>query len=568
MTTHTANRGVAPSTATPVTWGDPDPEACAAALSAPAPVDRGALTRRTFLQASAAGVGLSMLPGWMDRVAAAATPLGSSQGVLVLLTMDGGNDPLDTVVPLTSGAYRDARRGIAVDPARTLHLDGRRGLHPALRHVRARWDLGHVAVVDGIGNPKVDLSHFSAMADAQHGGPASGVPRTGWLGRYLDALGQGDLAGVSVGSRVPLVISGRTTSGTALPETVHFVRGRRDFGGNVDAGFGALAAGTTGLGPLADAWADTVGQMMPTSDRIRPLYDPSGASGRLAHHLRLAAGLINANLGIRVICVRHGGYDSHSGQAAQHGARMAELDEGLRVFHDQLSPTFAPRTVVLCVSEFGRRVQANGSAGTDHGAGWTALAVGSAVNGGFHGTLPSLTALTREGNLTHTIDYRHLYGTVLDRWLGADADAILGVPTSDLGFLGTPGRATSAISAGGFRPEHGDVLRLYRAFFDREPDGSGARYWISVFDQGHSLDVIAESFTQSPEFRRAYDGTSNAEYVRRVYRNVLGRSYDEAGYRYWLGLLDQGRLSRGGLVRWVAANAEFASRYPYTAIPG
>ena len=102
---------------------------------------------------------------------------------------------------------------------------------------------------------------------------------------------------------------------------------------------------------------------------------------------------------------------------------------------------------------------------------------------------------------------------------------------------------------------------------NREPDAGGARYWIDVYDRGASLDVIAEAFTQSPEFRNAYDGTSNGEYVRRVYRNVLGRTYDEAGYRYWLGLLDTRRLTRGTLVRWVAANAEFVQRYPYAAIP-
>lgn len=538
---------------------DPTTEQAVAALSMPGTDDPWTLDRRRFLQAAAAGVGVSMLPGWLDGVAGAATPLRADQGVLVLVTLDGGADPLDMVVPISNGSYYQRRGAIAVGAAHALHLNGDRGLHPHLRHLRSRWDLGEVAVVDGVGNPKVDLSHFSAMADVQHGGPSNGLPRTGWLGRYLDALGADPLQGVAIGSRVPLVLTGATGAATALPQQAEFVREIRDDKRAVDAALLAMGAGTSGLGGLGDRIADTTASMMATSGAVRPLY--GAASGTtLAHQMRLAANLINADLGIRCITIRHAGYDSHARQPEMLGARLAELDAGLAAFHGTLSGTFADRSLVLCMSEFGRRVGANGSRGTDHGAGQTVLAVGKGVRAGFHGGLPSLTDLTREGNLTHWIDYRHVLSTVLSRWLGADPMQVLGT-TGDIGFLRNPGGGVT------FRSEHGDVLRLYRAFFNREPDAGGAQYWIDVFDRGASLDVIAESFTLSPEFRNAYSGTSNAEYVSRVYRNVLGRSYDEAGFRYWLGLLDSRRLTRGTLVRWVAANAEFVNRYPYAAIP-
>lgn len=549
---------------------DPTPTEVRAVLDAPLPTSGIDLTRRRFLQlAAAGGLGVTVsgaVPGWFEDLAAAATPLGSTEGVLVLVTLDGGNDPLDTVVPYASGAYRDARGGLALGPEAVLALDGARGLHGNLRHLRARWDLGEVAVIDGVGNPKVDLSHFSAMADLMHGGPAAGVPTTGWIGRYLDGLGGDPMRGVAIGNRAPLALRGRTTSGTTLPHSVDFVRRRNPEAESVFAGFAAMGRTATGLGPLGDQLASVGAGMMDASASLRPLYGAADG-GKLAPQLRLAAGLVNADLGIRVLHATLGGFDSHAGQRAMHGARMAELDEGLRAFHEALGPAWQSRTLVVCVSEFGRRVRANGSAGTDHGAGGLVLAVGRGVRGGFHGALPSLTDLTREGNLKHGIDYRSVLGTIAGRWLGADLGALLGVGPTDLGFLGSPGGAAPGPSAGGWRPEHGDVLRLYRAFFAREPDASGARYWVGTFDRGHSLDAIAESFTQSAEFRQAYGGTSNADYVARVYRNVLGRGADQAGHRYWLGLLDGGRLTRGTLVRWVAANAEFVARHPYHRLP-
>jgi uncharacterized protein (DUF1501 family) len=545
---------------------DPTTEQAVAALSAPASDHALSLDRRRFLQAAAAGVGVSMMPGWLDGVAGAASPLGADQGVVVLVTLDGGADPLDMFVPISNGTYYQRRGGIAVGAGHALHINGNRGMHPYLRHVRARWDLGEVAIVDGVGNPKVDLSHFSAMAEVQHGGPSSGVPKTGWLGRYLDGLGGDPLHGVAIGSRVPLVLTGTRTVGTTLPSQVEFVRETRDHNRSLDAALAAMGAGSTGRGNLADRLADTTAGMMGVASQIRPLYG-SATGTTFAHQMRLAANLVNADLGIRCITIRHAGYDSHAKQPEMLGARLSELDAGLKAFHDTLSGTFASRALVLCMSEFGRRVGANGSGGTDHGAGQSVLAVGKGVRGGFHGGLPSLTDLTREGNLKHSIDYRHVLSTVVSRWLAADPMQVLGIGGADLGFLRGPGSSSDGSAPRAFRPEHGDVLRLYRAFFNREPDASGARYWIDTYDRGASLDVIAESFTESAEFRNAYQGTSNAEYVRRVYRNVLGRDYDEAGYRYWLGMLDARRLSRGTLVRWVAANAEFADRYPYTSVP-
>ena len=538
----------------------------ALALSCAPQDDRATLTRRSFLLAAAAGVGVSMMPSWMDRLAAAATPLGSTQGVLVHLTLDGGNDDLNTFVRYTSGAYRDARGALAIPATKVRRLTSTRGLHPNLPYLQHRFLDGDVAVIDGVGNPKVDLSHFSAMADHHHGRPSSGVPTTGWLGRWLDGLSDEPLAGVSIGARLPLLARGAARSATAIPEHVdHFL-------GTGGTGLGPalqqMASGSTGRGPFADLLADTAGGMLAAASVVAPAYDPV-AGGRLAQQMVLAARLVNADVGVRFITVKHGGYDSHAGQAPMHGARMAELDEALKAFHATLDGTFADRTMVLCTSEFGRRVRKNGSSGTDHGAGGAMFAVGESVRGGFYGQPASLTKLTAQGNQRHSVDYRQVYATVVQDWLRADPYEVLGINALSLGFSARPGHTPTAgvYPAPRFRGVHADVLRLYRAFFNREPDPRGGEYWVGVINKGRTLDQVANDFTKTTEFVEMYRWTSNLRFVERVYGNVLGRTPDSEGVLYWKGMLDSGKLTRGGVVRWIAAGAEFKAKHPFAGIP-
>jgi uncharacterized protein (DUF1501 family) len=546
----------------------PDREAseAALALSCPPLEDRAALTRRSFLLAAAAGVGASMMPSWMDRIAAAAAPLGPAQGILVHLTLDGGNDDLDTFVRYTSGAYYDARGSLAIPATRVRKITSSRGLHPDLPYLQHRFLDGDVAIIDGVGNPKVDLSHFSAMADHHHGRPVSGVPTTGWLGRWLDGLPGEPLAGVSIGARLPLLTRGSVHSATAIPEHPdHFL-------GTGGAGLGValeqMATGSTGRGPFADLLADTAGGMLTAASDLAPAYEPT-AGGRLAQQMVLAARLINADVGVRVLTVKHGGYDSHAGQAPMHAARMAELDEALAAFHATLDDAFATRTLVLCTSEFGRRVRKNGSAGTDHGAGGAMFAIGEPVRGGFYGQPASLTKLTAQGNQRHSVGYRQVYATVVQDWLRADPYEILGSNALSLGFTARPGHTPTegVYPAPRFRGIHADVLRLYRAFFNREPDPRGGEYWVGVINKGRSLDQVADYFTKTTEFIDTYRGTTNLQFVEKVYRNVLGRTPDAEGVLYWKRQLDSGKLTRGGVVRWIAASSEFKAKRPYAGIP-
>jgi hypothetical protein len=246
-----------------------------------------------------------------------------------------------------------------------------------------------------------------------------------------------------------------------------------------------------------------------------------------------------------------------------HGERMSELDAALRAFHETLSPTFADRTLILGTSEFGRRVKANNN-GTDHGTANALFAIGTMVNGGFHGQAPSLTNLDRHGNLIPTVDYRQVYGNVIGTWLGGDQQEVLGRDWGDLGFLNGPGGSGGG---GGGAPtpvatvatQRAEVARLYLAYFLRWPDEAGFDYWVGVRRSGRPLSAISTEFAGSAEFRQRYGSLSNRDFVGLVYRNVLGREPDGGGWDHWTSVLDRG-VSRGEVMLGFSESNEFRSR--------
>jgi uncharacterized protein (DUF1501 family) len=200
-----------------------------------------------------------------------------------------------------------------------------------------------------------------------------------------------------------------------------------------------LGAGRTGLGTWGDALAAAGRTSVDLGDRVRPLYKDKLAQGRLAEQLDLAARIVNADLGVRVLHVSFGSFDHHADLPGQHANRMAELDAGIQTFFTTLDPRFGGRVTILTFSEFGRRVQANQSNGTDHGTASALFAVGPGVKGGLYGAMPSLSTLDRSGNLVPTVDFRSVYATALDSWLAADSRQLLGGRFEDLGFLRPPG---------------------------------------------------------------------------------------------------------------------------------
>ncbi len=419
------------------------------------------LSRRRFL----AGVGLAgtvvagsfAIDTWARPIAAGATSNAPKQSAkkghtVVFVELAGGNDGIGTVIPYTDPDYRQLRPTLAID--NPLDLDGSVGLHPSLAKLADRYRAGQVAIVEGIGYPNNDLSHFASLATWWSGTPGH-ANDTGWLGRYLDqTVGFSDpLAGVVIGpGPSPALVGARSfatsitdasglqpdapawiTNPGTLPETwARFAPRRADRStllGQVQAAVGLTSDARTDLARILSAAPET-------GDDDTATTAAAYTNGTPVASLDLAAQLVAAKEPPKVIYVTNiGDYDTHQGQAARQQALHADLDDGLERFFTAVDAAgVADNVIVVTLSEFGRRAQENGS-GTDHGAASAHFMIGSKVKGGRYGKPTTLGALDSRGNLPMTVDFRQVYSTALEGWLGVDAEPILGPGSAPLPLL-------------------------------------------------------------------------------------------------------------------------------------
>ncbi len=402
------------------------------------------VTRRRFLTfcgvVGAAGIaGGATQVRWSDLVSAAAnTPLDPAAGVLVIVTLYGGNDGLNTVVPATDSAYQSARGELAYAASDILDLGEGLGLNPGMKGLHELWGDQELAIVRGVGYPYPDRSHFRSMAIWQSASPESAVS-TGWLGRWLDATTTNPLLALSVDSLVPPMLAGEKLAAASFP--IGGLRMPKDALDRAVALLGKPSADddlwrARAARSIADlqATAKTFG---PASDRqpsATPPTDPddqenngasAGGQGQLAAQLDLVATLIEMGVPTRVYSVSLGGFDTHSDERATQQRLLAELDAALTGFSRGLSSSERGRQAVTMIySEFGRRVRANASDGTDHGTAAPVFLLGRGVRGGFFGSEPSLTDLD-DGDLKAATDFRSIYATLLDHVLGVDPEGIL-----------------------------------------------------------------------------------------------------------------------------------------------
>lgn len=532
-------------------------------MNDPTTLDSVSFGRRRFLQAIAAGATIASLPPWLAAHAADATPLGPADGVLVLLTMAGGNDGLNTFVPTGDGHYYDLRQSLSIRPGSALPLTGGRGLHPALPFMKRMWDQNMVAVVDGVGHQDATLSHFVSMAQYMSATGNSVVDGTGWLGRVNDQISSGPYTTMSISSSIPLLTKGRSRPTMAISHSrSNLLPSGSDspVDGRQHAALMAMGAGNNGLGRLGNQLADTAARSVTLSNRLDRMVEDDRDEPEVITRMRLAARLINADIGVRIVSVLFGDFDTHANQMYMHNERMTELNTALEVFFTTLQPAMLGRTLVLGTSEFGRRPAANGS-GTDHGTTNSLFAIGSRVNGGFHGAAPSLAGLGRWDNPTPSVDFRTVYANVISTWLGGDAAEIVGRNHPNLGFLRSPDGSSPPLAfpaADGETPvaRRASLIRLYLAYFDRPPDDDGFNHWYGAYRSGTSLRSISAAFASSAEFKQRYGSLANAEFVKVVYRNVMGREADSSGLRHWTSVLDNGG-SRGAVMTQFSESNEY-----------
>jgi uncharacterized protein (DUF1501 family) len=397
------------------------------------------VTRRRFLTwsgvtaAGALAVGGTQL-NWFDLLAEAdRNPLPPGDGVLVVVTLYGGNDGLNTVIPATDRVYQDARPELAYQPGDVLDIGDGLGLNPGLTGLKKLWDNKKLAVVRGVGYPRPDHSHFRSMAIWQTASPETSV-RTGWLGRWLDATGEDPLRALSVEPVLPSLLAGDRVAGACLPASgLQLPQGAlgRAFTalGRPQAGEGAdFARAAKSIADL-DNTARVIGEARarqedndPQDDEERNNGASAGGRGALGAQLDLVAGLVEASVPTRAYSVSLGGFDTHADERGTQQRLLTELDRALTTFTDRMRDR---NVSVLVYSEFGRRVRANASDGTDHGTAGPAFLLGHNVNGGFYGQQPSLTDLA-DGDLKATTDFRDVYATVIRRVLGSDPGPVLG----------------------------------------------------------------------------------------------------------------------------------------------
>jgi uncharacterized protein (DUF1501 family) len=366
------------------------------------------------------------VPGFLANTARA-TRVDKDQRVLVVIQLDGGNDGINTVVSFKDEGYAKHRRVLRLPKARLIKVNNEVGLHPSLRAAGELLQAGKLAIVQGVSYPNPNRSHFRSMAiwhsarldPAEHGS-------LGWLGRALDKDVNEGSASMFIGTGPsPVALRGRRSVTSALETPEEFaLSAAADPRKVLSAGESTDNLTAFVHRSMLDAYstADRLARLK--ADETRVAYPSSG----LANHLQTIARLIKAGLGARVYYTQQAGYDTHSAQLRTHSELLFELASALKAFLDDLnSSRLADRVVVLMFSEFGRTVSENASAGTDHGTCGPVFLAGPRVKAGLLGTTPSLMNLDpRHGDLRTGIDFRQVYATVLEKWLGIPSKTPLG----------------------------------------------------------------------------------------------------------------------------------------------
>jgi uncharacterized protein (DUF1501 family) len=384
------------------------------------------LDRRTLLKS---GLMAAALPAFFGRISLAAT----TDRILVLVQLDGGNDGLNTVIPFADDAYHRARPGIGVPAGQVLRLDDKVGLHPQLQGLRAIWDERDLALLQGVGYPDPNRSHFTST-DIWHTASTRTEGRwNGWAGRALDRCARDDVPGVHLDpGPLSLALVGDRVVVPSIADANRFrVQGDQTL-------LQRLAERGRGSGTLEYIRA-SASQAYATAERVeRALLGRSTddyPQTDLARRLWQIARMVEADLPARVYAVRLRGFDTHARQRQAHDALLRQLGDALAAFQRDLKRrALDERVLTITYSEFGRRVRENRSLGTDHGAAAPMFAMGARLKGGLHGAHPSLTDL-QDGDLRFHTDFRQVYATILESWLDVSAQAVLQGAFEPVAFL-------------------------------------------------------------------------------------------------------------------------------------
>ena len=358
--------------------------------------------------------------------------------VVVVLQLSGGNDYFNTVIPFTDPRYYDNRPTVGVSEDRVIKLNDKVGLHPEMGPIKNLWDQGNLAIIHGVGYPNSPRSHFRSM-DIWHTCEPDKLGTEGWLGRAtreIDPNKENVVTTVSFGPSLfrALVMPGVPVACVDDLNNFGMLTGitEREQRNKIIDRFSRLYSPTIGSGFVMDYLGQTGLDSLAAADILKAAPQQYSSSVEypdtpLATKLKGISQVHQANLGTRIFYCDHGSFDSHSNQVGMHDKLWKDVSEGVESFFDDLRENNAGDNVIMLVfTEFGRRVHDNGS-GTDHGAGGVAFVLGESVKGGEYSEYPSTAPEALEqGDLVPNMDFRSVYSTILENWLGLDANPLVG----------------------------------------------------------------------------------------------------------------------------------------------
>ncbi len=406
------------------------------------------MKRGNFLAGTLSGLAVVANTQHVFAQALAQSPLpglpGAANRCLVLINLQGGNDGLNCIVPFANPQYYQLRPTIGISRNDVLSINDKAGFNPAMRSFKSMYDKGMVAVVQSVGYPNPDHSHFRSTEIWQTAAPDK-YEHTGWLGRYLDQanLPKDNLFnGVALAQVLPeVMVAGKTDVPAIAQINGYGLISDRNNSASMTysklVGDNRLPFSSPYLAHVAEIedHAQKGSQELP---KLIAGYKPAGSypATPLGRSLSLAAQIIGSNLGTRVLYVQHGSFDTHVGQKATQDRLLGEFSDAVKAFYDDLGAHGNDnRVLTMTFSEFGRRTAENASRGTDHGEASPLFLIGGGVKGGMYGAYPDLSD-TNMGNLKFDTDFRSVYATVLERWLGRPSAPILQGQFATIAALG------------------------------------------------------------------------------------------------------------------------------------
>lgn len=387
------------------------------------------MQRREFIRLSLAGAAVLMMP---TRILASQGRTASIPPILILIELEGGNDGLNTVVPYSDERYTALRPSLAIDASQVLEIDNTIGLHPALSGLHERWQEGTLAIIEGVGYPQPNRSHFRSKDIWNTASNSDEYLSDGWAG---NVLGTRQSPGPFADS---VTMANDDTAPFAHPQMRNIVlrsaESYLDAAGMIapipDADDNDALAHITAVQNIIVNSYDYLETAMRSNNAVPHAF----GSGVLNQKCSSLIELLANDVYVSAFKLSHGSYDTHSHQESTHENLLSELDGALAILVQNLKALgLWQQTVIMTYSEFGRRAAENGSAGTDHGTAAVQFVLGGSVNGGLYGQRPSLSNLDENGDLVHTTDFRSLYRTVIEKWWQIPTEYLSEFET--LGFL-------------------------------------------------------------------------------------------------------------------------------------